>query len=142
MASLTRLGAITLGYRQWTLVAIIALLVLPIVLILTFLPQIHTAYVRQFVLPGWEARFGFSHGTTKLQFGKAEYEVFAIAEVSPAGVFERAGIVPGDVPVGYQHGFEAGFYSELAQLESGHSIKLDVINAHTGVRKTVAVAAP
>jgi hypothetical protein len=140
MAGPPRLNAITLGQRQWLHVAVVTFIVLPIVLIVTFLPQMQTAYVRHFVLPQWEKRFGFLHGRTTLQMGGGTQEVFAIVSVVPDGTFGRTGVLPGDVPVGYQHGFESGFYRDLARLESGHTVTLQFINSRTLARRSVKIS--
>ena len=71
--------------------------------------------------------------------GGGTYAVFAIERVAPDGLFSRAGVLPGDVPVGYQHGFEAGFYRDLRRLESEHKVTFDVINARTLIRRSVTV---
>lgn len=142
MASPKRLNAITLGPRQWLLLSVVTLVVLPVVLIVTFLPQVETAFVRQFVLPRWERQFGFVHGTTTLQMGNSTRQVFAIVSVVPNGTFNRARVLPGDVPVGYQHGFESGFYRDLARLESEHVVTLHFLNARTLARRSVRVTSP
>jgi hypothetical protein len=142
MVGPARSNAITLGHRQWLYLAVVTIVVLPMVLVVTFLPQIQTAYVRQFVLPEWEKRFGFFHGRTTLQMNGGMQEVFAIVSVVPGGKFASAGLLPGDVPVGYQHGFESGFFSDLRRLESEHEVTLQVINSRTLARRSVKISSP
>jgi hypothetical protein len=142
MAGPARWNAITRGHRQWLYLALVTIVVIPIVLIVTFLPHIQTAYVRQFVLPKWEKRFGFLHGRTTLQMNGGTHEVFAIATVVPGGAFARAGVLPGDVPVGYQHGFEGGFYSNLRRLESEPSVTFQFINSRNVAWRSVKISSP
>lgn len=125
--------------RQWFLVIITILIVLPVVGALAFLPELETAYLRAFVLPRWEKQFGFRHGTAILRVDNQKHSMFAIEAVTPGSLFSRAGVQAGDIPVGYQHGFESGFYSDLRRFEKGAAIELQLVNGTLQNRRTVLV---
>ena len=96
--------------RRWLYVAM-TLLGISLVVALTFSQQIWASYVQAVWAPKLERELGF-HAATRDHpvFGSS---TFVITAVVAGGVFDRAGIRPGDVPTGYKHAFAAEFYNQL-----------------------------
>ncbi len=59
----------------------------------------------------------------------AQTEAFVITSINTDSPLARAGLRPGDTPVGYQHAFGTGFYADLDAALKGRDITLDVIAA-------------
>ena len=91
--------------RTWLLLVILGAVIAAAVF-LAFGKEIHDYYVWEYVRPELERELGFRIGSS------AAYGPRAIVAVTPGGVFDRAGLRPGDIPVGYVHGF-ADFYRQL-----------------------------
>lgn len=119
---------ITLGKSQWIYIFVIFIIVLPIILFFAFFNQIYAAYLHEFVAPKLEKEFGFSGGTEIMLEEKESYEVFLIKWVKPRSILADAGFQSGDIPVGYKHGFESGFYLDLLACQRGEEISMNVVN--------------
>jgi hypothetical protein len=119
---------ITLGKSQWIYIFVIFVIVLPIILCFAFFNQIYASYLHEFVRPKLEEEFGFKSGTESLIDGKEKSEVFLIKFVEPEGILANAGFQSGDIPVGYKHGFESGFYLDLMASRKSEAISMQVLN--------------
>ena len=109
-------------------IAVIVLLVIPTVVAFTFMNQIRAMFLHEFIGPGLERDFGFKAGTERVADGKESYEVFVIQWVKPGGILDKAGFRSGDIPVGYKHGFESGFYQDLLWAKDGSVLQIHVLN--------------
>jgi hypothetical protein len=117
----------TLSIRHWWILTFVLLVALPIVLALNFMNEMFAWYSQQFVEPAMQRSLGFSGGEVTIHQGNTSFAWYGIVSVSPGGAFERAGVKPGDLPVGYQHGTRTGMISDL-QNSRGRSIELHFIN--------------
>ena len=111
---------------QWVYLFVTLLIVLPLILAFVFSNQIYAVYLREFVAPRLEREFGFKAGRTQVQFRGRTDQVFAVLRVTPGGILHRAGVEPGDIPVGYQHGFETGFLQDLVWAKEGHAVEIEL----------------
>jgi hypothetical protein len=118
---------ITLGKRQWVYLAAIVIALLVIVS-LAFQERIYAAYLHQFVGPELQKDFRFKVGTERIIEGKEPIHVFVIESVEARGILAQAGFQSGDIPVGYKHGFESGFYQDLLWAKKGRPIEMAVVN--------------
>ena len=48
--------------------------------------------------------------------------MFTITSVNRESPLALAGIKPGDVPVGYKHGMDTGFYGDMAAVIDGQEV--------------------
>ena len=53
--------------------------------------------------------------------------MFTITSVNRESPPALAGIKPGDVPVGYKHGMDTGFYGDMAAVIDGQEVTLSVM---------------
>ncbi|SRR6266487_5549639 len=120
---------LTLSRSQQLYVGLVALIVLPLLMALTFQPQLYDAYLDHFVRPGLEREFGFTAGTVRLPAEAGELNTFGIIAVTPGGVLEKAGVRPGDLPVGYRHGFSTGFYQDLLAARRGVPVEVALLSS-------------
>jgi len=98
---------------------------LPIVLGLIFMNPVYAWYSEYFVEPDIERSLGFKGGEITLH--RPPFAWFGIVSVSPGGAFERAGVRPGDLAVGYVHGARTGLMTDL-QAARGRSINLHFLS--------------
>jgi hypothetical protein len=118
---------LTLSRSHQLYFTLVLLVLLPLVLGIAFQHQLHGLYLEHFVRPDLEREFGFTAGEIRIPALAGCPPQFAIVAVSPTGVLGRAGVRPGDLPVGYVHGFSSGFYSDLLWLKAGHSVELKLM---------------
>jgi hypothetical protein len=121
---------ITLGKSQWIYIFVIFVIISPTILSLVFFKQIYASYLHEFVAPELEKEFGFTGGTESLLEDNESSEVFLI-EVKQGSILANAGFQSGDIPVGYKHGFESGFYLDLLACAKGEEVSMHVINIHS-----------
>ena len=115
----------TMSARQWWFLTFTILVVLPIVLAFAFMNPIFAWYSEQFVEPGIERSLGFKGGELTIHDGPRSFHWYGIISVSPGGPFERAGVQPGDLPIGYQH--RTGLITDLQNARGGN-VKLYFVN--------------
>jgi hypothetical protein len=118
---------VTLTARSWWYMSANLIAIFAIFLILAA-PEFYRGYLIEERGPALQRCFGFS--VTYLPVHGAEgasVSLFAIAAVESGGPFDRSGIKPGDMPVGYHHGIVTGFYSELESALEGHETALSVL---------------
>jgi len=84
---------------------------------------LHRAECVRYIL-SVEDRFGFRSGW----LAQVEHDTFAILDVSPGGLFARAGFRSGDVPVEHHDGLGA-FRVALSESSAGHWSEVTVIHA-------------
>jgi hypothetical protein len=71
---------------------------------------------------------GFTASMVTVAAGTAaQTEAFAITSINTDSPLARAGLRPGDAPVGSQHASDAGFYADVDAALKGSDITLDVI---------------
>ena len=126
-------------FRSALAVWIVCAIVVPLLVVLAFQQQFETLYFRHLSLPAWETRFGFRYGANDRTRSDDQYARVKVVAVTPGGVFARAGVVPGDIPVGNPHGFEHGFYSDLRRLEREGRVELVLFNERLGGRRSVTL---
>lgn len=102
----------------WCAVAFTLLVTLPALVWAIFPREIYEWYQGQFVAPAIEARYGFKGGTFPVQSDGRAVDVYGIATVVANGELARAGVRPGDIPVGFQHSRRGEFLDRLAHPHS------------------------
>jgi len=115
---------LTLSRSQQLYIFFIVCAVLPIIVGIAFLPQLYEVYLEQFARPQLEREFGFKAGQLRIP---GDYDCLAIVSVSPGGIFARAGVKAGDLPVGYQHRVVTEFYSDLKAVQDGRAVEFRVV---------------
>src|SRR5262245_15194126 len=80
--------------------------------------------VEQFMLPQYEATFGFQGG--RLPVGDGQQTIYALVAVVPGGKLALAGAKPGDIPV-HRHGGIWAFYGALLEASKGREGHFDVL---------------
>jgi hypothetical protein len=83
--------------------------------------------VEHFVLPEYEAAFGFHGGRVPVKIDGTQYTIYALVRVDPAGRLGRSGAISGDIPVEHHGGLWA-FYSALQKASMGEAGHFSVIN--------------
>jgi hypothetical protein len=110
--------------------ALVVLVVLPVVGSLTYSNQIRDWWFMRNHQAEIEREFSCHAGTISLtdNDGK-QVPVFSLTEVTPDGALGRAGVRAGDIPVGFKHGFQIGFYASLWTVHNGTPVQLSVVTA-------------
>jgi hypothetical protein len=117
---------LTLPDQRFLYVAIVLLALTVLVGLVTLFPyQVYNLKCQQFDMPGYEEAFGFTLGHVKAPGGAWTP---AIAAVTPGGVFDRAGVRPGDVP--HMHHGLGDFCGTLSAALAGGDMDLRVYNIH------------
>jgi hypothetical protein len=119
---------ITLDKRQYVTIAVILFVILPLTVSLAFRDRISDAHLREIVGPKLQREFGFEAGIEPVFEAKQFLDVFVIQSVNPTGILGKAGFRAGDIPMGYKHGFETGFYQDLLWVKEGDQIEISVVN--------------
>lgn len=114
----------SLSIVHWLSIAA-SLLLLAVVVGIVFEQQVFGWYFTRIVCPALEKPLGFRLGHRAVT--SAAYEVPIIAAITPGGPMAAAGVNVGDVPIGYVHGSEAGFCSDLSRAERTGSAELTLI---------------
>jgi membrane-associated protease RseP (regulator of RpoE activity) len=92
-------------------------------------PWPYALAVEQFMLPQYEAAFGFRGGRLPLSTGDSRQTIYGFVAVVPGGRLALAGAKSGDIPVEYHGGIWA-FYGALLKASSGSEAAFDVL-AHS-----------
>jgi hypothetical protein len=137
---------IRLTDRGWWYLAFTLLVTLPLLLVLVSLDPIYDWYLARFVAPELERTLGFSGGAVTVTQSDSTYLWYGIRSVAPGGIFDRAGVRAGDMPIGFAHGVRSGFLGLLHQSR-GQTITLRFAIQHrnSGGRwpeKRVSVTVP
>lgn len=122
-----RSSPITLGKMQVLYVSLVVLVVLPVVVLFAFSNLFYSAWCKQFEIPEYEKRFGFTMGAIPVTDpdGRTR-ESIGLTWVDGQGPLGRAGLRAGDFPRMY-HGF-GDFCGPLSRLAEGNPVQLEVIN--------------
>lgn len=124
---------LTVSRTQQLYVGVVILVLIPVIIAVVCQPSIQGAYLQQFVRPGLESEFGFRGGRVQLSKEAGGMEAFAVVQVVKDGALWRAGVRPGDLPVGDEHGFESGFYLDLLRVRSGERVEVSMVAAKEAV---------
>ena len=120
--------SIILSKTQFLYLFAVLFVVLPVIVVIAFLPVLSGAWCRQFDVPRYEQEFGFRlAGLRTTASDGSVYTVLAITAVTPDGAFARAGSREGDVPRMY-HGV-CDFSGALGFAAQGHAVELRVRDA-------------
>jgi len=139
----TRSAPITLGRMHVLYVSLVVLVVLPVVVLFAFSNQLYSAWCKQFEMPEYEKRFGFTMGPIPVTDPDGgTRECMGLTWVDAQGPLGRAGIRAGDFPRMY-HGF-GDFCGPLSHLAEGYAVQLEVINVEDlgkreNYRRTITV---
>jgi hypothetical protein len=120
---------LTLSRSQQLYTFFVVCVVIPIMLCIAFSPSLYEVYLESFAAPHLERTFGFKTARVRLPADSSEYKHLAIVSVSPGGVFAKAGVRAGDLPVGYQHRVVTGFYLDLEAVQDGQAVEFRVVAA-------------
>jgi hypothetical protein len=108
-----RLTPITLSASQWwCLFAIVPLLIPGFMAFVLFQHEIAAFEVLHDLAPALQREFGFTAAIVEDERPIRD-QTFVITSLDPAGALAKAGFLVGDVPLGYKHGFDTGFYLHL-----------------------------
>ena len=106
--------------------------VLTTVLVVTVL-AVSTTLIRDYEVgvlgPELQKCLGFTASEVSVTNGSEEMRMFAIASLREDSPLARAGIRPGDIPVGYHHGFAVGFYDDVRAALNGVDVSFRVLAA-------------
>jgi hypothetical protein len=98
-----------------------------LILTIVLWPWPYTFAVEHFVLPEYEVAFGFRGGRVPVKIDDANYTIYALMTVDPAGRLGRSGAISGDIPVEYHGGLWAS-YAALQDASAGKAAEFSVIN--------------
>jgi hypothetical protein len=100
-----------------------------VVLVITIAiwPWPYAFVVEHFILPEYEASFGFRGGRLPVSMGGSSHTIYALLEVLPDGKLAHAGARSGDIPVEYHGGLWA-FYGALEEARAGREGHFDVVS--------------
>lgn len=118
---------LTLGRKEWLSLSVTLLIALPLIISIALHDHIYTAYLHHVVAPELEHHFQFKSGTERITDNGQALDVFLIDSVQSSGIFGKAGFQSGDIPVGYKHGFESGFYQDLLSAKKGYPTEITVV---------------
>ena len=126
-------------------------LVAGLTLVLTFValavyPTAYSEYVQDVGIKRFERQYGFRSGLVVWREpGQNQEWVWGIVSVTSDGVFARAGIRAGDIPVS-EHDRAVDLYYALEEASSGRASSIEVINSAdafgAGARRTVKLLPP
>lgn len=114
-------------HSQWLYVTVCVLLIGPFSLAVVYSEDIYSAYVRTYVAPRLRRQYGFRLERRPMYFHAQPLNVYFIASIDPAGVFAKAGVREGDVPVADYHISDVALYKRLLD-ERGDAAVLQLIN--------------
>ena len=118
--------------RRWWYLAFGAVLVFASLIGLAFRSDLYEWYVRVYVEPQLENSLGFRLGEVQVLGPHGPNPINAVVAVTPGGVFDRAGVRAGDIPLGYDD-----IRSELfAQLHRspGTDVRISFANQRDAAR--------
>jgi hypothetical protein len=121
-----QLAAIKAAWARYVVVLAGVSLVF-IILTIVLWPWPYDFAVEHFVLPEYEAAFGFRGGRVPVTIDEAHYTIYALVTVDPGGRLGRAGAISGDIPVEHHGGLWA-FYAALQDANTGKAGEFGVIN--------------
>jgi hypothetical protein len=112
----------------WTrfLILVTGLASLVLVVAIVLWPWPYDYFVEHFVLPQYEAEFGFRGGRVAVKDSDGDFTVYGFVAVTPDGPLGRAGAKAGDIPVEYHGGMRA-FYGALQRARLGEEDRFDVL---------------
>ena len=108
-------------------------LVIPIIAGVALGPSLISLYYERVEGPELQQAFGFAAAHVTIRSPEGDIEVLAITSVIPGGAMARAGVLPGDFPVGYQHG-ALDFYRDLEAARAGQKVRLRLAHADFAAR--------
>ena len=119
---------LTLGAVQYVYVMIVILVIGPFTVATMYSQDFFDAYVRTFIGPQLQRKFGFRMEVRRMYYRKRQpLSVFVIKDLNPDGEFARLGVRNCDVPVGYFHMSDASLYRKLKRSES-EKVEIRFIN--------------
>jgi hypothetical protein len=120
---------IQLSRSQWVIVGAFIGVVFPVLLLLVYMPVVGNWLVVATTAPHLERDLGF-HAAVAVHPGFPGRETFHIVSVVPGGVFDRAGIRSGDVPLHIHHG--SGDFYGLLRDHRGRQVEVRVLRISSG----------
>lgn len=127
MAMLTkdpRAEAVRAAWRRYVVLLSGVALVFLIATVVVW-PWPYLLAVEHFMLPQYEATFGFQGG--RLRVGDGSQTIYALVAVVPGGRLAVGGANSGDIPV-QRHGGLWAFYGALLEASSGREGHFDVLS--------------
>ncbi|MGE4190152.1 MAG: hypothetical protein AB7G12_09645 [Thermoanaerobaculia bacterium] len=105
-------------------------LLLIVTAVIPFNLQISDWLYMRLEAPRLAQEFGFEPQLVEVSNGHTKFSVFMLARVDPNGRLGRAGIVSGDVPVGYPHGMVSFLETLEGARQRGQEVQLQVVSAN------------
>ena len=127
---------IQLSRAQWLILGAFVGIVFPLLMLLAFYPLVDGWYTTLEMGPELERDLGFRAAMTSHPAFPGR-ETFHITEVRPGGIFDRAGIRAGDIPLHIHHG-PADFYRML-EAHRGRRLQLRIVRVRSGPSDTFPV---
>ena len=110
---------IRLSRRQFGIVLVSVVLVIPVVLLLALPTQVYEFYLVAVWADRLEQEFGFRAGEVGYLQGGEQRKAFGIISVVEGGRLDAAGFLPGDIIFDYHGGGGAFLYEGLRVTHSG-----------------------
>lgn len=105
---------LTLRPFHWAYVLIVVFVIGPFMFATTYSQELFDGYVRTFIGPGLQQKFGFKIEVRRMYYRNTQpLSVFVIKSLKHDGELAKLGVRNCDVPVGYFHMTDAAFYRKL-----------------------------
>lgn len=118
---------VTLGSAQWWYLAASLAGAVLMYFIIVAIPEWQHVYTVEVRGPQLQRCLGFTASRPTPSRMLERGTMLTISSVEPDSPLGRAGIRPGDIPVGYKHGMETGFYADLEAVVDGRSVTLTIV---------------
>ena len=138
MSARTRLTLIRLGWQQFA-VLVAGILLIPLVILIVFLPNLVELYVERVSMKRLEAAFQFSLGELRSDVPVVSGTIWGVASIRPDGPASRLGLRIGDVPFEYHGQGMSDMYFALDEGLKGRSATFKVINVKDGSHREISV---
>ena len=109
----------------WYVVAV--LITVLFVTVLAVSPTLIRDYEVRVRGPELQKCLGFTASEVSVTDGSEEMRMFAITSLREDSPLARAGLRPGDIPVGFEHGFAVGFYDHVRAALHGYDVSFHVL---------------
>lgn len=120
-----RLRPITLGTGHWLVAGAGLLLILLFVVVFVALPEWQNTHLTTVRGPKLQRCLGFAAERRSMPGG--DWDLLTITGLQLESPLAAAGVKVDDVPIGYQHGVETGFYGDLESVVAGEDTVVRVV---------------
>ncbi len=119
---------LTVKSFQWVYVIIFIWIIGPFTFFSLVSHEIFDDYVRTYIAPGIQRRFGFRMERRRMYYrGTQPLNVFVIKNLEPEGALTKLGVQNCDVPLGFYHMSDVTFYWQL-EKSKGTPVEIRFLN--------------